>query len=84
MNSRHRKTLEAIFATPTSASIRFADIEALVIALGGEVREGNGSRVSLRLRDGIKNAHRPHPGKDAKKYQIEEIRHWLAALGETP
>ena len=29
MKSRHAKTLEALFRTPTSASLAFADIEAL-------------------------------------------------------
>lgn len=39
MNTKQRKTLRAIFARPTSSSIVFADREALVIALGGEVHE---------------------------------------------
>lgn len=37
VNARHRKTLAAIFAKPTPASIVFADIEALIEALGGSV-----------------------------------------------
>jgi hypothetical protein len=37
VNAKHRKTLSAIFARPTSASITFSKIEALVIALGGAV-----------------------------------------------
>lgn len=45
MNSRHRKTLAAIMTKPAKSSIVFADIEALIKALGGEVREGAGSRV---------------------------------------
>ncbi|MBK5965881.1 hypothetical protein CCR95_17805 [Thiocystis minor] len=64
--------------------MRFTDIEALIVALGGTVREGAGARVSLRLRGGVKNAHRPHPGKDAKRYQVEEIRRWPETLGVTP
>ena len=84
MNAKHRKTLEAIFARPTSGAVRFSDIEALVIGLGGEVREGSGSRVALQLGAAVKHAHRPHPGKEAKKYQVEEIRAWLAEQGQTP
>jgi hypothetical protein len=56
----------------------------LVIALGGEVKEGDGSRVALRLGAAVKHAHRPHPGKEAKKYQIEEIRDWFTAQGIEP
>jgi len=84
MKSKHAKTLRAIFAKPTSASIVFADIEALIVALGGEVREGAGSRVALQLGDYLKNAHRPHPGKEARKYQVEEIRAWLDQQGVKP
>ncbi len=84
MNARHRKTLEAIYARPTSGSVRFSDIEALVVALGGEVREGSGSRVAFQLGAAVMHAHRPHPGKEAKKYQVEEIRAWLAYQGKTP
>ncbi|MFB1486123.1 MULTISPECIES: type II toxin-antitoxin system HicA family toxin [unclassified Thiocapsa] len=84
MNARHRKTLEAIFARPTSGSVKFSDIEALVLGLGGEVREGSGSRVALQLGTAVMHAHRPHPGKEAKKYQVEEIRAWLADQGKVP
>ncbi len=84
MNRRHRKTLETLFARPTVGSLKFSDIEALVVALGGAVREGAGSRVALQLGDSVHHAHRPHPGKEAKKYQIEEIRLWLEANGVTP
>lgn len=49
MNSRHRKTLLAIFARPMSASIVFADIEALVKALGGRASEREGPRVRIEL-----------------------------------
>lgn len=84
MNSKHRKTLEAIFAKPTTGTLKFSAIEALVVALGGEVREGEGSRVALHLNNAVKHAHRPHPGKEAKKYHIEEIRAWLVRQGVTP
>lgn len=84
MNSKHRKTLEAIFSKPTPGSIKFADVEALVVALGGEVVEGSGSRVAMHLNGGVKHAHRPHPGKEAKRYQINEIRAWLQAVGVKP
>ena len=81
MNSKHTKTLKAIFAKPVASNIKFSDIEALVIALGGKVREGEGSRVALLLGDGVMHAHRPHPGKEAKQYQIREIRDLLTATG---
>jgi hypothetical protein len=48
------------------------------------VKEGDGSRVALRMGDAVKHAHRPHPGKEAKKYQIEELRDWFKAQGIEP
>jgi hypothetical protein len=84
MKAKHRRTLEAIFATPTRAGIVFSDIEAIVIAIGGEVREGEGSRVAFELKGSRRYLHRPHPGKEAKKYQVEELREWLKYLEVMP
>jgi hypothetical protein len=81
MNSKHTRTLKALFAKPVSSNIKFTDIEAMVVGLGGQVREGEGSRVALLLNGGVKHAHRPHPGKEAKQYQVREIKEWLTALG---
>jgi len=81
MNSKHLKTLKALFAVPTASNIKFSDIEALVTALGGEIHEGKGSRVAMHLKGGVKHAHRPHPGKEAKQYQVREIKEWLTAIG---
>lgn len=84
MKAKHRKILAAIFARPTRANIKFSDIETLIKALGGEVREGDGSRVALELHGKREYAHRPHPGKEAKKYMVEKIREWLSSLEVTP
>jgi hypothetical protein len=84
MKARHRKTLESIFARPTRSGVIFSEIEALVVALGGEVREGDGSRVAFELHGTRKYLHRPHPGKEAKKYQVEELREWLNEKGIKP
>ena len=84
MNAKHRKTLEAIFARPTSASIVFADIEALIKALGGSVSEREGSRVKIELKGELWRCHRPHPGKEAKRYQVEEARELLQRVGVLP
>jgi len=40
MKAKHSKTLQAIFTRPTLATVVFLDVEALVLALGGEVVEG--------------------------------------------
>jgi hypothetical protein len=84
MNSKQRKTLAALFAKPTSAAVVFSDIEALVKGLGGSVHEREGSRVKLVLGDVEWRCHRPHPGKEAKRYQVEEAREFLERAGVKP
>lgn len=83
MNAKHRKTLQALFARPTLASVVFSDIEALIVALGGVVSERAGSRVKFTLRREQWHCHRPHPGKEAKRYQVEEARELMERAGVT-
>ena len=82
MNAKHRKTLRAIFTKPTSPSIVFNEIEALLLALGGQVHEREGSRIKITIKGEQWRCHRPHPGKEAKRYQVEEIRELLERIGE--
>lgn len=84
MKAKHCRTLEAIFTRPTRSGIVFADIEVLVLALSGEIREGDGSRVVFELNGKLKYLHRPHPGKEAKKYQVEDIREWFQEMEVVP
>jgi len=84
MKAKHRRTLQAIFAVPTRGGIVFSDIEALVFAIGGDVCEGEGSRVVFEMKGTRKYLHRPHPGKEAKKYQVEELREWFKQLEVLP
>jgi hypothetical protein len=84
MNAKHQKTLEALFARPVPRALEWRCIEALFVALGCEIIEGDGSRVAFR-RDGLRaDFHRPHPGKDAKPYQVRLAREFLEALGVKP
>jgi hypothetical protein len=84
MQKHRQKTLQALFRQPTSGTVVFADIEALVLALGGEVLEREGSRVKITLKGEQWRCHRPHPGKEAKKYQVEEARELLERVGVKP
>ncbi len=62
----------------------FADIETLIVSLGGEVLERGGARVKITLKGEQWRCHRPHPGKEAKKYQVEEVRELLERVGVRP
>jgi hypothetical protein len=84
MNSKHRKTLAAIFKDPVPASLEWADIESLLVAVGCEVIEGSGSRVRFACRGVVASFHRPHPEKEAKRYQVRDARDYLTKLGVKP
>lgn len=80
MNNKHKKTLEKIFQDPIKP-LEWQRIEKLLIALGAEVFEGKGSRVSFVLNDIPITFHRPHPEKEVKKYQIKNVREFLTVAG---
>lgn len=84
MKRRHQKILELIFARPVSSNIQWKDIEALLIELGAEISEREGSRVGVRLFGERRVFHRPHPSPDTDKGAVASIRTWLAANGVKP
>jgi hypothetical protein len=84
MNSKHSKTLRSVFAEPVSPSIEWSAIESLLVAAGCRIIEGSGSRVRFE-RDGmVATFHRPHPAKEAKRYQVRAARTFLSRMGITP
>jgi len=84
MNNKHRKTLEAIFSHPTPGTLEWRRIEALFVALEAQVIEGDGSRVAFILNDEKGDFHRPHPGKEAKRYQVRNAKDFLIRAGVEP
>ena len=84
MNNRHSKILLSVFAEPVSGTIAWADIEALLMALGCEILEGSGSRVRFISGSEIESFHRPHPAKEAKRYQVRAARDFIKRIGGHP
>jgi len=84
MNSKQRKTLARIFADPVSGTIEWAAIENLLVAAGARVIEGSGSRVRFEKDGVIASFHRPHPEKEAKRYQVRDAREFLTKIGVEP
>ncbi len=66
------------------ANIEWAEIESLLIAVGCDVIEGSGSRVRFVCRDVVAAFHRPHPAKEAKRYQVRDAREFLLKIGVKP
>ena len=84
MNAKHRKTLEAIFSTPVNGNIEWRKIEALLLTLGAQMIEGEGSRVTFLLHGKRADFHRPHPGKEALRYRVRAVREFLEYAGIKP
>ena len=81
MNSKHRKTLEAIFTDPVKADIKWPDIEKLFIACGGIVEEARGSRICVEIEGVFAHFHRPHPQPDTDKGAVKSVRRFLENAG---
>ena len=84
MNSRHRRTLELLFADPVNGNIEWSRIEALFRALGCNVVEGSGSSVTVEMAGARAHFHRPHPGKEALRYRVKDARNFLTRIGAAP
>jgi hypothetical protein len=84
MKRKHEKTLALIFKRPTSANIKWADIEALFVGLGARLSEREGSRVGVKLFGEIRVFHRPHPLPVTDKGAVSSIRNWLIENGVEP
>ena len=87
LNTRHYRTLCALFEEPTRANIRWVDFLALCRALEAEIpRPGKtgGSRQRIALRGRKTVLHKPHPEATMKKGSVESARDFLRHAGVTP
>lgn len=81
MNNRQRKTLKAVFSNPVNGNIEWRRIESLLMAIGCELIEGSGSRVTFLLNGERADFHRPHPSKEALRYRVRDVRLFLKRAG---
>jgi len=81
MNNKHKKTLEQIFTNPVQSNILWNEIEQMLIAMGAEVSEGNGSRVRISFNERKAIFHRPHPAKETNKGALISMRRFLKSAG---
>ena len=84
LSSKHRATLESVFETPTRPDIPWRSIEALFVALGGEITQGRGSRVRIAVLGRRANFHEPHPERDTDRGAVKDVRDFLISLGVRP
>ena len=84
LNKRHQRTLAVIFSPQVPATLQWRRIEALFMALGATKQEGRGLSVPFKLKNKEAMLHRPHPRKEAKRYQVRKAREFLEEVGITP
>ena len=70
-----------VFKNPIQANILWTDIEGLLVALGGKLSEGSGSRVRVKLNNVRAVFHRPHPEKTTDKGAVNSVRRFLENAG---
>lgn len=84
MNSKQVKILAALFETPTRRDLCFAEIQALLRALGARILQREGSRVRITLDRFVLVTHAPHGTTALKPYQIRDLRQLLTDAGVQP
>lgn len=84
MNTKHQRTLEAIFTTPVLSNILWSDIVTLLQSLGASISEGRGSRIRIELNGNDAVFHRPHPQKETDKGAVASMRRFLETAGVQP
>ena len=84
LRTRHRRTLERLFARPTPPAIRWAEVESLLVALDVEIIERSGSRVRLSRDGKDKVVHRPHPSPYLPRITARNIAEFLTEIGVSP
>jgi len=81
LNSKQQRTLKQIFDDLPRSDLAWNEIENLFLALGGEVTEGSGSRVRVKLNGVFAVFHRPHPERVTDKGALKSVRKFLVNAG---
>ena len=81
MNNKQKKIYAQIYTDPVMANIKWSDIESLLLALGANISEGNGSRVRIELNRERAVFHRPHPDAATDKGAVKSVRKFLENAG---
>jgi hypothetical protein len=77
LNSKQRRTLEAVFTSPIPVDILWEDIMVLFLALGAAVTQGKGSRVRVLLNGQRAVFHAPHPERVTDRGAVRSVRDFL-------
>ncbi|MEN9756655.1 MAG: hypothetical protein RL755_842 [Pseudomonadota bacterium] len=67
-----------------TCNVRWSDIEALLLELGAQIEEREGSRVLVKLFGERRVFYRPHPTPTTDKGALASLRDWLLNNGVKP
>lgn len=81
LSSKHKGTLARIFERPERSNIEWREVEGLLKALGGTVKEGDGSRKRVTLNETRAVFHEPHPEKELDKGAVKSLRKYIEGSG---
>lgn len=84
MKAKHARTLEAIFHRPVLGTIKWPDIEALLMSLGAEREEREGSCVAFIWNGQVYVFHRRHPRPETDKGAVAPLKRILESNGVKP
>ena len=84
MTPRPSAIATAIVIAIAIANIAWRDIEALLVGLGAEVTEREGSRVAIVLFQAVRVFHRPHLTPTTDKGAVVSVKKWLEQHGVKP
>ena len=75
--TNHENTLDAIFKTPNPVTLKWWQIKSLLTGYGAKSIPGKESRSRFELNGVIVTFHRSHSQKEARSYQVRDIRRFL-------
>ena len=84
VRTKHARTLARVFEAPSPASLRWDEVEAMLLANGARLASGRGSRDRIERRGVRAVFHRPHPGKELDRGAWASLRRFLEQAEVTP
>ena len=73
----YKKTVDAILRTPDPGTLKWWRIKSLLTGYRAKSIPGKESRSRFELNGVIITFHRPHSQKEARSYQVRDIRRFL-------
>lgn len=84
MSSKHRRTLEQVFAHPLCMNLKWSDVVKMLESLGASVEVVHGGREKVILNGLEETFHIPHGKTLNSRDELMQLRHYLERAGFAP